>query len=49
MEAEMEKNLILVESAGGKALEILVPKILSSPGFKFGEFLQKENVQAVRF
>ena len=47
MDADMEKNLILIDSAKGKGLEILVPKIIASPGFKFGEFLQKTNVQAV--
>ena len=41
--------MILARSHKGKAAEVLITKIISKPTiFKFGEFLELDNIRSVR-
>ena len=44
----MEQMLVLAKSHKGKAAEVIISKIISKPNiFKFGEFLNEENIKQV--
>lgn len=43
----MEQMMILAKSHKGKAVELIITKILNSNVYKFSEFLELENIKAV--
>jgi len=49
MDQEMEQMMILAKSHKGKAVELIITKILNSNVYKFTEFLELDNIKSVSF
>ena len=47
MDNEMQQLLILAQSHKGKAVELIIEKIINSGLFKFGEFFDLDTIKAV--